>query len=52
MTVEVTCPPGVTPALFSDTVMESFTALSLDGREIELKPGGKDMAVTWDNRLE
>lgn len=43
---------GVTRAIFSDIVMESFTALSLDDREVELKPGGKNIPVTWDNRLE
>lgn len=43
---------GVTRAIFSDIVMENFTALSLDDREVELKPGGKNMPVTWDNRLE
>lgn len=32
--------------------MENFTALSLDDKEIELKPGGKNIPVTWDNRLE
>lgn len=43
---------GVTRAIFSDIVMENFTALSLDDREVELKPGGKNIPVTWDNRLE
>ncbi|CAN0107082.1 unnamed protein product, partial [Ectocarpus sp. 12 AP-2014] len=32
--------------------MENFTAVSLDNREVELKPGGKNMSVTWDNRFE
>lgn len=45
-------PAGVTRAIFSDIVMENFTALSLDDREVELKPGGKNIPVTWDNRLE
>ncbi|CAN0181713.1 unnamed protein product [Pylaiella littoralis] len=43
---------GVTRAIFSDIVMENFTALSLDDREVELKPGGTNIPVTWDNRLE
>eukprot|EP00752_Nemacystus_decipiens_P002251 g2132.t2 len=43
---------GVTRAIFSDIVMENFTALSLDDREVELRPGGKNIPVTWDNRLE
>ncbi|CAM9143892.1 unnamed protein product [Scytosiphon promiscuus] len=43
---------GVTPSIFSDIVMENFTALSLDDKEMELKPGGKSIPVTWDNRLE
>lgn len=28
-----------------------MSTLSLDGREIELVPGGKDVPVTWSNRL-
>ncbi|CAM9164819.1 unnamed protein product [Ectocarpus sp. 8 AP-2014] len=43
---------GVTRTLFSDIVMENFTAVSLDNREVELKPGGKNISVTWDNRFE
>lgn len=43
---------GVTRSLFSDIVMENFTAVSLDNREVELKPGGKNIPVTWDNRFE
>ncbi|CAM9305078.1 unnamed protein product, partial [Sphacelaria rigidula] len=43
---------GVTREIFSDIVMETFTTLSLDDREVELKPDGRNTPVTWDNRLE
>ena len=37
---------------FTDSFALTFTTVSSDGREIELKEGGKDVAVTWANRLE
>jgi len=37
---------------FSDTIFETFTARSIDGRIIELIPNGKNISVTWTNRLE
>ncbi|CAM9310758.1 unnamed protein product [Chrysoparadoxa australica] len=43
---------GVTAETFQDVVMEVFTAITLDDREVELKPGGESEAVVWSNRHE
>lgn len=43
---------GVTRAIFSDVIPENFTTLSLGDEEVELRPGGRVMPVTWDNRFE
>ena len=43
---------GVDRDSFSDIFYETFTTFSSDQREIELKPGGNDIPVDFDNRLE
>uniref|UniRef100_A0A6B2KYW1 HECT domain-containing protein n=1 Tax=Arcella intermedia TaxID=1963864 RepID=A0A6B2KYW1_9EUKA len=37
---------------FNDLIFETFTVKSLDGRIVELVPGGKNIPVTWANRIE
>jgi len=37
---------------FNEYIFETFTAQSSDGRIVELKAGGKDIPVTWRNRME
>ncbi|KAG5186945.1 hypothetical protein JKP88DRAFT_257310 [Tribonema minus] len=44
--------PSLTEDVFADAVLETFTAIALDGREVELRPGGRDEPVTWANRLD
>ena len=43
---------GITEESFSDILFEVFTTHSSDGRLIELKKNGKNMPVTWENRLK
>ena len=43
---------GITRESFNDLIFESFTTRSIDGRVVELKPGGSNIDVTWDNRHE
>lgn len=40
------------PALFESTVQETFTTRLSDGSEVELKPNGRNVAVTADNAGE
>lgn len=42
---------GVDRHSFSDVFYETFTTVSSDQREVELIPGGKEIAVDFDNRL-
>lgn len=37
---------------FSMIIFENFTATLSDGSKVELKPGGRDLDVTFHNRLE
>eukprot|EP01119_Soliformovum_irregulare_P010328 TRINITY_DN2538_c2_g1_i2.p1 TRINITY_DN2538_c2_g1~~TRINITY_DN2538_c2_g1_i2.p1 ORF type:complete len:2760 (-),score=753.14 TRINITY_DN2538_c2_g1_i2:11-8005(-) len=43
---------GVTEENFNDIIFETMTTQSADGRVVELKPGGTNVAVTWQNRME
>lgn len=43
---------GVREETFSDYIFETFSFQSADGRNVELKPGGKNIPVTWQNRYE
>jgi len=43
---------GVTPTSFNENCQQKFITVSVDGREIELKENGANVAVTWDNRAE
>jgi len=44
---------GVTEKTFNDYIFETFTTTSSDGRQVELlKPSGKQVPVTWQNRNE
>eukprot|EP00743_Colponemidia_sp_Colp-15_P004697 GILK01005060.1.p1 GENE.GILK01005060.1~~GILK01005060.1.p1 ORF type:complete len:518 (-),score=109.58 GILK01005060.1:144-1697(-) len=43
---------GVTRETFQDYIPYTFTITSSDGRELELKEGGRDLPVTWENRQE
>ena len=36
---------------FNDFIYLDFTTTTLDGREVELIPGGKDIQVTWENKF-
>jgi len=43
---------GVTSENFSEVILEVFAIQSSDGHEIELKPNGKSIPVTFENRFE
>jgi len=43
---------GITPAEFDEMKDYNFTTHLSDGSEVEIKKGGKDMRVVFDNRLE
>eukprot|EP01117_Protostelium_nocturnum_P010705 TRINITY_DN3855_c0_g1_i3.p1 TRINITY_DN3855_c0_g1~~TRINITY_DN3855_c0_g1_i3.p1 ORF type:complete len:2342 (+),score=837.04 TRINITY_DN3855_c0_g1_i3:2301-9326(+) len=43
---------GVTEEIFDSYIFETFSTQSTDGRTVELKPNGKNLAVNWGNRLE
>lgn len=43
---------GIDRNNFSDIFYETFTTMSSDQREVELMAGGRDVSVTFDNRLE
>eukprot|EP01102_Stenamoeba_stenopodia_P010602 TRINITY_DN3219_c0_g1_i3.p1 TRINITY_DN3219_c0_g1~~TRINITY_DN3219_c0_g1_i3.p1 ORF type:complete len:573 (+),score=161.90 TRINITY_DN3219_c0_g1_i3:1015-2733(+) len=43
---------GITEETFADTIFFNFTTNSIDGREIELIPNGKDIDVSWNNRSQ
>lgn len=43
---------NVTRETFGDYITNNFVTTSSDGREIELKEGGRDIPVTWENRKE
>ena len=43
---------GVSEAMFEYVVMETFTTLSTDDREVELVPGGAQRDVTFHDRSE
>jgi len=43
---------GVTESTFADIFLEVFAINGSDGKEIELKPGGKNLEVTFQNRFE
>lgn len=38
---------GITEETFADTIFFNFTTNSIDGREIELIPNGKDIDVRY-----
>jgi hypothetical protein len=38
---------GVTEELFAESVIETFTTLSVDGRTVPLKPNGENIDVTF-----
>lgn len=48
-TIETT---GVNEETFSSTFFETFTTTSSDDRVVELKPNGKNLDVTFENRHE
>ena len=48
-TIETT---GVNEETFSSTFFETFTTTSSDDRVVELKPNGKNIDVTFENRHE
>jgi len=37
--------------MFDDLIDASFTVLSSDKQEVELVPGGKQVRVTWDDKV-
>jgi len=43
---------GVDETTFEDVIFETFTTMSSDDREVELKLNGADIAVTFQNRHE
>ena len=43
---------GIDAESFSYTFFETFTTISSDDRIVELVPGGKDIDVTFDNRID
>jgi hypothetical protein len=43
---------SLTPEQFSELPPQKFVTISTDGREIELKEGGANLTVTYENRLE
>eukprot|EP01119_Soliformovum_irregulare_P017292 TRINITY_DN5115_c0_g1_i2.p1 TRINITY_DN5115_c0_g1~~TRINITY_DN5115_c0_g1_i2.p1 ORF type:complete len:2108 (+),score=625.85 TRINITY_DN5115_c0_g1_i2:350-6673(+) len=43
---------GITEDMFEDIITEVFTTNGSDGKEIELKPNGKNIPVTFQNRFE
>jgi hypothetical protein len=43
---------GIDAELFGDVIFESFTTRLSDDTQVELRPGGAAMAVTFANRLE
>jgi len=43
---------GVTSETFEDVIYEVFAIQSIDGREFDLKPNGKETPVTFENRNE
>ena len=43
---------GITADIFQDVIFETFTTYSSDNRQVELKPKGASLAVTFDNRYE
>lgn len=43
---------GITEDMFGDIFLEVFTINGSDGKEIELKPNGKNIPVTFQNRFE
>eukprot|EP00818_Percolomonas_sp_WS_P004767 CAMPEP_0117445930 /NCGR_PEP_ID=MMETSP0759-20121206/6062_1 /TAXON_ID=63605 /ORGANISM="Percolomonas cosmopolitus, Strain WS" /LENGTH=3647 /DNA_ID=CAMNT_0005238147 /DNA_START=274 /DNA_END=11217 /DNA_ORIENTATION=- len=43
---------GVTPDTFNDIFFHNFVIAASDGTEIELIPNGRDIPVTYDNRME
>ncbi|CAM9672779.1 unnamed protein product [Choristocarpus tenellus] len=43
---------NLTKEEFNDLGMYTFSMVSLDQREVELWPGGSNVAVTWDNRYK
>jgi hypothetical protein len=43
---------GITEQMFQDVIMETFTTISTDDRAVELKAGGVNIPVTFQNREE
>jgi len=43
---------GLTEETFGHAIFNTFTVMSAAGREVPLLPGGEDLPVTWENRLE
>ncbi|RHY34166.1 hypothetical protein DYB32_004179 [Aphanomyces invadans] len=42
---------GITPNMFDDLIDATFTVLSSDKQEVELVPGGRQVRVTWDDKV-
>jgi len=43
---------GLTEETFGHAIFNTFTVMSAASREVPLLPGGEDLPVTWENRLE
>jgi hypothetical protein len=42
---------GITDSMFDEIIDASFTVMSSAREEVELVPGGKQMRVTWDDKV-